>query len=230
MPTPTVQRLLDNITQDQSLNTWSLIMTLFGDAIVPRGGCVASSSLQAITSELNIDNGAVRTALSRLTGDGRLQRERSGRNSFYSLAASQEQEFRSAELQIYAPNKQSSDEIHCSLMAIESGIKSKTSTNAPLPVVLSNQLALYFYTESGDQSHLTQQHRIIDGNCQHLPLWLLASVLQERLVHRYEKLLLNFAQLDNTLPLNNAEAATCRCLLFANGGACALKRPLFRIS
>ena len=225
MPTPTVQQLLDNITQDQSLNTWSLIMTLFGDAIVPRGGCVASSSLQTIMSEFNIDNGAVRTALSRLTGDGRLERERSGRNSFYSLAASQEHEFRTAELQIYTPNNQTSDDIHCSLMAIEFGKKANSSPSGLLPIALSGQLALHFYTEPSDQSHLPEQHCIIDGNCQHLPSWLLTSVLQESLLKRYEKLLLNFAMLDSTPDFSAGEAAACRCLLIHEWRRLRLKTP-----
>jgi phenylacetic acid degradation operon negative regulatory protein len=66
--------------------TWSLIITLYGDAVVPRGGALWLGTLLEIFAALDIGGNVVRTAMSRLASDGWLERTRSGRNSFYRLA------------------------------------------------------------------------------------------------------------------------------------------------
>ncbi|HEX2941613.1 MAG TPA: phenylacetic acid degradation operon negative regulatory protein PaaX [Rhodopila sp.] len=82
--------------------TWSLIITLYGDAIVPRGGSVWLGTLLAFFRALDIGDGVVRTAMSRLAADGWLERNRVGRNSFYRLAAKGEVEFAEATRRIYS--------------------------------------------------------------------------------------------------------------------------------
>lgn len=81
---------------------WSLVITVFGDAIVPRGGRVALATLQDIMKRLRIEPGALRTAMSRLAGDGWVTRERQGRNSFFSLDAHGRHAFDLATRRIYA--------------------------------------------------------------------------------------------------------------------------------
>ena len=82
---------------------WSLLITVFGDAVAPRGGAVSSATLGLVTGRLGIGSGAVRTALSRLARDGWLERERRGRRSHYSLSASGRAPFAAASRRIYAP-------------------------------------------------------------------------------------------------------------------------------
>ncbi len=89
--------------------TGPLILTIFGDAILPRGGEVATSALLAILDRLGIPEGVVRTALSRLQQDGWLHRERVGRHSFYQLAEPHRAAFLAAVPRIYAPPSQSTD-------------------------------------------------------------------------------------------------------------------------
>ena len=48
---------------EERLRVWSLIITVFGDAIVPRGGRIPLQALQEILARLGIEPGAVRTAL-----------------------------------------------------------------------------------------------------------------------------------------------------------------------
>lgn len=84
------------------LRIWSLVVTVFGDAIVPRGGNVGLSVLQQIMARFAIENGALRTAMSRLAADGWVVREKSGRNSIYTLAASGRRAFDEATRRIYA--------------------------------------------------------------------------------------------------------------------------------
>ena len=88
---------------EERLRVWSLIITVFGDAIVPRGGRIPLQALQEILARLGIEPGAVRTALSRLASEGWVIREREGRRSFYSLDSGGRRAFDIATQRIYAP-------------------------------------------------------------------------------------------------------------------------------
>ena len=65
------------------LRVWSLVVTIFGDAIKPRGGVLRLGALHEITGHIGIESNALRTAVSRLASDGWLERERIGRASYY---------------------------------------------------------------------------------------------------------------------------------------------------
>jgi len=82
--------------------TWSLIITLYGDAIVPRGGSVWLGTLLEFFRALEIGDGVVRTAMSRLAADGWLVRQKVGRNSFYRLDTKGEAAFAEATRRIYS--------------------------------------------------------------------------------------------------------------------------------
>jgi phenylacetic acid degradation operon negative regulatory protein len=83
--------------------TGSLIVTLFGDAIVPRGGELSVVSLIEIMAAMGIAEGVVRTAASRLSAEGWLERRRVGRRAFYRLARAGEAVFAEATRRIYGP-------------------------------------------------------------------------------------------------------------------------------
>lgn len=78
-------------------------MTFMGDAVLPRGGSVALTTLSAVLDPLGVGGNVVRTALSRLGADGWVERRRVGRHSFYRLGVAREQEARAAAAIIYAP-------------------------------------------------------------------------------------------------------------------------------
>jgi phenylacetic acid degradation operon negative regulatory protein len=80
----------------------SFIVTIWGDAVTPRGGSLWLGSLQAILDRFGCTPGQVRTAMSRLTEEGWLARNRLGRNSFYRLGPRGEQVFAAAAARIYA--------------------------------------------------------------------------------------------------------------------------------
>lgn len=86
--------------------TRSLIVTLFGDALASRGGEAALPSLLALMRRLGLADGVVRTALSRLTADGWLDRTRTGRASFYRLGHRGMCEVAAATPLIYGPLSQ----------------------------------------------------------------------------------------------------------------------------
>jgi phenylacetic acid degradation operon negative regulatory protein len=98
---PAVSQLLDELHAARPVRAWSLIVTLYGDAVVPRGGSLWLGSLTEIMALFRIDAGHVRTAMSRLTADGWLARARIGRNSYYRLSKPAEASFAAATRRIY---------------------------------------------------------------------------------------------------------------------------------
>ena len=88
--------------RERPQRTWSVVITVMGDAIAPRGGVVWLGTLLALFGALGIDAGALRTAMSRLVSDGWLERRRVGRNSAYSLAERGRIVFAAAAGRIYA--------------------------------------------------------------------------------------------------------------------------------
>jgi phenylacetic acid degradation operon negative regulatory protein len=85
-----------------ALSAWSLVISLFGDAVVPRGGVVGLSTIVEVMGALGVDAGAVRTAMSRLARDGWVERTKRGRNAFYRLTARALAETAAASTLIYA--------------------------------------------------------------------------------------------------------------------------------
>jgi phenylacetic acid degradation operon negative regulatory protein len=77
-------RIVDQLKREPS-RTGSIVITVFGDAIAPRGGAVWLGTLLKFFETLDIDASVVRTAMSRLTADGWFERNKVGRNSFYRL-------------------------------------------------------------------------------------------------------------------------------------------------
>src|SRR6185437_497276 len=95
-------RIVGQLKREPS-RTGSIVITVFGDAIVPRGGSVWLGTLLEFFQGLDIDSGVVRTAMSRLATDGWLTREKIGRNSFYRLAEKGRETFEAATRHIYDP-------------------------------------------------------------------------------------------------------------------------------
>jgi phenylacetic acid degradation operon negative regulatory protein len=101
MPQP-LARIIDQLKRETS-RTGSIVITLFGDAIVPRGGSVWLGTLLSFFKAIDIDSGVVRTAMSRLAADGWFKREKVGRNSFYRLVKKGSLTFDIATTHIYDP-------------------------------------------------------------------------------------------------------------------------------
>jgi phenylacetic acid degradation operon negative regulatory protein len=99
---PPLTRIVQQLKREPS-RTGSIVITVFGDAIVPRGGSVWLGTLLEFFRTIDIDGGVVRTAMSRLASDGWLERNKVGRNSFYRLADSGRQIFDIATRHIYDP-------------------------------------------------------------------------------------------------------------------------------
>src|SRR3954471_12187432 len=95
-----LSRIIEQLKREPS-RTGSIVITVFGDAIVPRGGSAALGTLLEFFAAIAVDSTAVRTAMSRLTADGWFEREKVGRNSFYRLVKRERLTFDIATKHIY---------------------------------------------------------------------------------------------------------------------------------
>jgi phenylacetic acid degradation operon negative regulatory protein len=93
-------RIVDQLKREPS-RTGSIVITVFGDAIVPRGGSVWLGTLLEFFKTIDIDSSVVRTAMSRLAAEGWFERKKIGRNSFYRLVKRERQTFDVATKHIY---------------------------------------------------------------------------------------------------------------------------------
>ena len=101
-PDTACRRLVDEFRSRQTVRAGSLITTVFGDAIAPRGGRVWLGSLIRAMGEFGINERLVRTSVFRLAKDDWLQSNQSGRRSYYSLTEAGRQRFEVATHRIYA--------------------------------------------------------------------------------------------------------------------------------
>jgi len=101
LPDPQLQTAIDRFPQ--RVKTWSLVVTMFGDAIQPAGGAIPLADITRALAPAGIAPGAVRTAMSRLASDGLVITERTGRSSIYRLTPAGAAEFLPAESRIYGP-------------------------------------------------------------------------------------------------------------------------------
>ncbi len=95
------QKLVDEFRARPTLRAGSLITTVFGDAVAPRGGTVWLGSLIRVMAEFGINERLVRTSVFRLVKEGWLQARQVGRRSYYSLTVEGRERFEQATHRIY---------------------------------------------------------------------------------------------------------------------------------
>ena len=95
------RKLVAEFSARRTLRTGSLITTVFGDSIAPRGGTVWLGSLITAMNEFGISERLVRTSVFRLVQDGWLQSNQIGRRSYYSLTDEGRERFAQATHRIY---------------------------------------------------------------------------------------------------------------------------------
>lgn len=95
------KNLISQLVSGLDLRAAALIITLYGDVVVPRGGALWTGSVIDVCSWFGINESPVRTALSRLVAARRLFGERIGRRSYYRLAPEAQREFDQATRLLY---------------------------------------------------------------------------------------------------------------------------------
>lgn len=97
------QSILSHITQAMAIRAPAMIVTIYGDVVVPRGGVLWMGTLVETCAALGLGESLVRTAVSRLVSAGQLVGEREGRRSYYRLAESARQDFAEAAHLLFGP-------------------------------------------------------------------------------------------------------------------------------
>jgi len=101
LASPALTRWIAHSLRQNPPRAKSLVMTVFGDSIAPRGGSVWLGSLIALLAQFGISERLVRTAVFRLTDEGWLEAVREGRRSQYRLSAHGEKRFLRAHQRVY---------------------------------------------------------------------------------------------------------------------------------
>jgi len=94
--------LVARFRRQRPLRGGSLIVTMFGDSIMPRGGAVSLGSLIVLGAPFGLNERLVRTATARLAQDGWLDGRRAGKRSEYHLSKTGRQRFAEATKRIYS--------------------------------------------------------------------------------------------------------------------------------
>ena len=102
--TPRTLQHLKRFAQQERVQAGSLIVTLLGDAVHPRGGTFWLGSLIHLLADLSINERLIRTAIYRLVKDGWLTPEPLGRRTNYRLTSTGLSRIEQASQRIYAPH------------------------------------------------------------------------------------------------------------------------------
>lgn len=93
---------IEDFRQQRRVQASSLIITVFGDSVLPRGGRIWLGSLIGLLEPLGLNERLVRTSVFRLVKDAWLEAEPVGRRSNYALTPSGRRRFEEASKQIYS--------------------------------------------------------------------------------------------------------------------------------
>ena len=95
--------LVRKFRREPDASARTLLVTIFGDSVAPRGGEVWLGTLSRLVEPLGISERLVRTSLQRLVAEGLVVNRREGRLSHYSIAPGARHEFWEADRRIYHP-------------------------------------------------------------------------------------------------------------------------------
>jgi phenylacetic acid degradation operon negative regulatory protein len=100
-PSTVTAELVRRFRRQRPLRAGSLIVTIFGDSIMPRGGAITLGSLIRLAMPFGLNERLVRTATARLAHEGWVQARRAGKLSEYRLSNGGRERFAEATERIY---------------------------------------------------------------------------------------------------------------------------------
>lgn len=238
---PDIQDFRQAFLAQRPIRAWSLIISIFGDCVVPRGGEIWLGSLLDIMELFGVGGGVVRTAMSRLAGDGWLERAKQGRHSYYRLSDKGRETFLAATRRIYDPMTSARWDFQWQMVMLTAPQGERADVRKRLkkegfgvlaPNVLMRPLHI---TENADPAHiagLDQEVFVVEGKGYPLnsagPLVRQAWELDE-LADDYHAFIAQFANLDAVLhqgvELSEAEALVARIYLIHQFRRIVLRDP-----
>lgn len=233
-PHKLISPLIDHLHSDGRLRVWSVVITIFGDAVQPHGGTVAMADLQSVLGHMGVESGALRTAMSRLAKEGWVTRERQGRNSFYRLSQAGLKSFIPATEKIYrAQYAPTPDKL---IFAVGPDVigTAREQQNALLAgfggMSLRNGVALF----ADPSNHLITQLQqadllLIDASLDQLPDWVAEKLELHEIETDYQALKRRFTplgeQAEQLVTLSPIDALCARILLIHEWRRLILKQP-----
>ncbi|MGA2341801.1 MAG: phenylacetic acid degradation operon negative regulatory protein PaaX, partial [Steroidobacteraceae bacterium] len=82
-PSYVAAELVERFRRQRPLRAGSLIVTIFGDSIMPRGGAIALGRLIRLAAPFGLNERLVRTATARLAHEGWVEARHVGKRSEY---------------------------------------------------------------------------------------------------------------------------------------------------
>lgn len=140
MKQPTISDWIDQFLAADPPRSKSLVMTVFGDAVMPHGGSVWLGSLIDLAAPFGLSDRLVRTSVFRLAQEDWLAASRDGRRSAYSIAPASLLRFEHANRRIYTPPESGWDGSWILLLAA-------ASLDAPQRALLRKELAWEGYAQ-----------------------------------------------------------------------------------
>ncbi|MDX1482126.1 MAG: phenylacetic acid degradation operon negative regulatory protein PaaX [Woeseiaceae bacterium] len=95
------QQLIDTFRSRPTIRAGSLIVTVFGDTVAPRGGTIWVGSLIQVMAPFGVGERLVRTSVFRLSGEDWLESTSVGRKSYYGLTKDGARRLHDAAQRIY---------------------------------------------------------------------------------------------------------------------------------
>ena len=210
------------------LKTWSLIVTYFGDSVMPKGGMVSAAELGEVMSAIGIEPGAVRTALSRLAKEGWIARSRTGRASFYRLKPDHARAFEEAARKIYG-NGQRAEGTPPPAWTL---VRLDPANDAGAPVsagLIQVSRGLYLSPLGPEALTCPADALVVTGTLESVPPWLQGIVAPAELGEAMRRLITIFAPVRNRIRdgarLESLDALAIRTLLIHEWRRIALKLP-----
>lgn len=201
------------------LRVWSVIITIFGDAVQPRGGTVSAATLGRIAETMEIRPEALRVALFRLVRDGWIERSQTGRKSFYRLSESGIARFGPATRRIYASEPFTGP---LRLAVLAPGAEPPDLPEGAVTIAPGVVLA----AREGD---LPEAAAILEGTMAGIPDWLRDRLGPPRLMADYARLETALAGLAARLAAGpvpgGLEAATLRLMAIHHWRRLVLRHP-----
>ena len=216
---PALAGILGHLRTEPS-RTGSVVVTLYGDMVAPRGGSLWVGTVLDIFAALEIGGNVVRTAMSRLAADGWLERRRAGRNSYYRLAEKGRTTFAAAAQRIYGAHNPAWDgTLHLAVGGDRAALEESGYT--PLAPGILIAATPQPGSRASGVIHLQATASQADLQALARQVWQTG-----RLLHGYERFLHAFEPLAGTDDLSDLHALVARLLLIHEFRRVVLHDPL----
>jgi len=221
-----LQSLTAQLHDSGTLKVWSLIITFFGDSIVNRGGNVSANTVHTVLGRIDIGSGAIRTAFSRLVGDGWVGRQKRGRCSYYQLTDKGMQLFSDAAQRIYAPVESAKNQQGSWLLGMhpdKTALNSFADTNT---IVLPTRSVLIFNPDKKTLKAASKSGLLsVTGQLNDVPEWVAAYLRPADWETQVQTLLDSFSKVAGKPPSDPLSCLATRTLLIHQWRRLLLRYP-----